>query len=71
LLLDRADAVTCEYALEEARRNIRLKRPTWSADFAALVPAIKVLPTHVFPLPVQLVEKDVPILCSAIRAGCI
>jgi predicted nucleic acid-binding protein len=70
LPLDRAEAVTCEYALEEARRNIELKRPTWAADFAALMPAIKVLPTHVFALPVKLIEKDIPILCSAIRSNC-
>ena len=70
LLLERTEVATCEYALEEARRNIELKRPAWASDFAALEHAIKVLPTHVFALPVELVEKDVPILCSAIRGGC-
>ena len=70
LLLARAEGVTCEYACEEARRNVELKRPAWSGGFAALVLKIELAPTQVFALPVTLASKDVPVLCSAIRSNC-
>jgi hypothetical protein len=69
-LLERAEAATCEYAIEEARRNIELKRPGWAGEFAGLMPKIITVSTLVFALSVKLAEKDVPILCSAVRAGC-
>jgi predicted nucleic acid-binding protein len=70
LLLTRAAAVTCSYAVEEASRNIELKRASWAAEFAELLPAIQIVATVYFALPIALTEKDVPILCSAIRARC-
>jgi predicted nucleic acid-binding protein len=70
LLFDRATAVTSDYAREEARRNVELKWPTRVVDFIALMPLVEIVPTHLFQLPVSLNEKDAPILCSAIRAGC-
>ncbi|HMO85521.1 MAG TPA: hypothetical protein PKC18_11450 [Lacipirellulaceae bacterium] len=70
LLTERHAAVTSDFALEEARRNVTLKRPSWRLDFDALTPRLEVVPSVVFELPVALDEKDRPILCSAIRAGC-
>ena len=63
-------AVTSKLAIEEARRNLALKRPGWLAAFAALLPLLKVVPSMVFPVPVKLADKDLPLLCAAIRGGC-
>ena len=57
-------------AVEEAGRNVRNKRPTWLADFDSLAMRVEVVDSAEFPLPVDLVEKDRPILCAAVRAGC-
>lgn len=63
-----ASLLTSEVACAEARRNIALKRSGWLATFEALLEEIEVVPSAVFPLPVTLDEKDVPLLCAAIRA---
>ena len=70
LVIQRHTAVTCELALEEARRNIHLKRPFWEEEFLRLIPLLEIVPTILHELPIDLVEKDRPILCSAIHAGC-
>jgi len=63
-------AVTSDFALEEARRNVQLKRPVWSEGFMTLASQLEVTPSVLFDLPVELDAKDRPILCAAIRAGC-
>ena len=70
LLFERGQAVTSDYALEEARRNIQLKRPNWSHGFDALLPSIEIVSSVQFSLPVDLPDKDLPILCTAIRSNC-
>ena len=70
LLIKKGTAVTCEYAHEEAQRNVDLKSPQWFGDLAALVLSVEIVPTAQFALPVELSETDAPVLCSAIRAGC-
>jgi uncharacterized protein len=70
LVLQQHTAVTSDFALEEARRNIELKRPQWKEGFAALVPRLELAASVQFDLPVELVEKDRPILCTAIRSQC-
>ena len=70
LLLHRGEAVTSDFALEEAHRNIVLKRPGWTGHFSALSKKVQIIPSVCFDLPVKLGEKDRPILCAAIRAGC-
>ena len=47
-----------------------LKRPAWSESFQQLAARVEVVPSVQFELSVELEEKDVPILCTAIRAGC-
>lgn len=68
--LQRSTVVTSDLAALEARRNLELKRPTWLEAFDTLIEDIEVVSSVVFALPVALAEKDVPILCAAIRAQC-
>jgi predicted nucleic acid-binding protein len=70
LLLERGAAVTSDFALEEARRNINLKRSTWAEDFQQLASRVEVVPSVRFELAIELDDKDLPILCTAIHAGC-
>ena len=69
-LLAEGTAVTSDLAVEEARRNLALKRDAWLPAFDALVPQLELVPSMVFPLPVVLADKDVPLLCAAIRSRC-
>ena len=66
----RATAVTSDLAVEEARRNLALKRPAWLPTFAATLADLEIVDSTVFDLPVPLVEKDTPLLCAAIRSRC-
>ena len=70
LLFERGTAVTSDYAWEEARRNVHLKRPDWSGALDLLRPSIELAASVQFPLPVELSDKDLPILCTAIRFDC-
>jgi hypothetical protein len=60
LVLDRGTAVTSDFAMEEARRNIESKRPDWGQSFRSLASRIEIVPSQQFQLAVQLAEKDVP-----------
>ena len=70
LLTERGTAVASDLAVEEARRNIVLKRPDWLATFEELLRTVEIVPSAQFPLPVALAAKDVPLLCAAIRSRC-
>jgi len=63
-------AVTSDFAAEEARRNVLLKRPAWAEALGTLMGRVQVVASVQFDLPVELDEKDRPILCTAIRTGC-
>lgn len=69
-IMDRGTVVSSDYAREEAIRNIRVKRPAWQEEFDALCERIEWIGTGCFTLEVELAEKDVPILCSAIAGRC-
>lgn len=69
-LLARATAVTSDLAVAEARRNLELKRAERLPVFDSLLPRIEMVPSTLFELPVRLDEKDQPLLCAAMRAGC-
>lgn len=59
---------TCEFAVEEARRNLDIKLPDCLAYFRKLLLRVDCLPTVVEgQCPVALPAKDRPILLSAIR----
>lgn len=70
LIHERHEMVTSDLALEEARRNIGAKRPQWKEAFVQLRQKVSVVPTRMVDLPVTLVEKDAPILASAILSQC-
>ena len=70
LLIETGQAVTSDFAVEEARRNILLKRPAWSDALDALTNKVEITSSIQFDLPVELAEKDRPILCTAIRSQC-
>ncbi|WP_454064566.1 PIN domain-containing protein [Candidatus Nitrospira salsa] len=70
LLIEREEAVTSDFAAEEARRNVQLKRQPWAENLNALLRQVRVVPSIQFDLPVKLSDKDQPILCTAIRCGC-
>jgi len=69
-LLAEATAVTSDLAREEARRNLAMKRADWLPAFEHLMQKVEQVPSALFGLPVSLDEKDRPLLCAAIRAGC-
>lgn len=69
-LIAEGTAVTSDLAVEVARRNLVLKRSAWLPAFEALLPQLELVPSMVFPLPVGLADKDVPLLCAAIRSRC-
>ncbi len=70
LILSKATAVTSDFALEEARRNIQIKRPQWVDRFEAICQSTDFVPSASFPLSVLLAPKDLPILCVAIKSSC-
>lgn len=70
LISSKTQAITNEFAVEEARRNIHAKRPQWIDSFEALQHSIKIVSSVTFSLPVDLPSKDVPILCTAIKQKC-
>jgi len=70
LLIEHGEAVTSDFAAEEARRNMLIKRPAWAESLDALMARVQVVPSIQFDLPVELTSKDQPILCTAIRCGC-
>lgn len=70
LLIGQGKAVTSDYAFEEARRNIQLKRQVWAKSLETVISQIEVIPSIQFDRPVELSDKDQPILCTAIRSGC-
>jgi len=68
--LDDAELLSSDYALEEARRNLALDRPSALARLERLTAALTIvnLPqTPKLPLNVRIDSKDRPILLAAIR----
>lgn len=63
-----ATVVSSDLACIEARRNLAIKRPDWLEVLEKLVENIETVPSSAFALPVALADKDVPLLCAAIRA---
>ncbi len=69
-LPQQATCVTDHLAVEEARRNLAIKRDAWLPAFEDLVQILEIVPSVVFDLPVALESKDAPLLCAAIRSAC-
>lgn len=69
-LADKGVAVSSDYALAEAARNILLKRPRCAAGLRQLAARITIVQSCDAPVPVPIAAKDRPILATAIRAQC-
>jgi predicted nucleic acid-binding protein len=70
-VLEAAQLLTSRFAAEEARRNVRAKRPHRVADLEDLLGRVEIEePGGGDPLPpeIELPERDRPILLAAIRA---
>jgi predicted nucleic acid-binding protein len=69
-LSERGTAVSSDLAVEEARRNLELKRPQWLTQFERARAGLDVVQAARFTLPVPLDAEDVPLLCAAIANKC-
>ena len=70
LLIKQGEAITSDFATEESRRNVQLKRQAWAKNLDRIIRQVQVVPSIQFDLPVELSDKDKPILCTAIRCEC-
>ncbi len=66
VLLDHADCLTNDYAIEEARRNLAAKHPDRVKALERLAKQCEVVPQLEADLEVELPLKDAPILGGAI-----
>lgn len=62
--------ISSDLAVEEARKYLQVKRPARLDDFEQLLETLEIAHSVLFPLPVELQEQDVPLLCTAIRNEC-
>ena len=63
----RITVLTCQFAVEEATRNLKLKSPGRAGGLAPLLSRVEIVPTAgAGRCPVPLPAKDVPILLSAL-----
>lgn len=70
ILYQKTALITSHYALEEARRNIILKRNQWENTFQEISSKITLVSDVPLYEKINLVEKDRPILGSAIESKC-
>lgn len=68
LLIKQGQAITSDFALEEATRNIHIKRAAWTENLERLAQQVLVVSSVQFDLSIELPDKDQPILCTAIRS---
>lgn len=69
-VLVRAEAITNAHAMEEARRNLRLKRPHDLAGLTAIQRRIAMTPVFFGRMQVPLPNEDIPIVAGAVGSGC-
>jgi predicted nucleic acid-binding protein len=69
-LAKRETVVTSNLAVEEARKNLVLKRVAWLPAFEDVIADLEISPSVLFELPVSIATKDAPLLCAAIRSRC-
>ena len=69
-LSEKGTGVSSDLAVEEARRNLALKRPRWLGEFERIQTVLDTVPSASFALPVALATKDSPLLCSAVVSKC-
>jgi uncharacterized protein len=69
-LLDRAEVVTSPHTLEEARRNLQIKRPQHLGGLAAIQRRITITAAFDSQIQVQLPQEDIPVVAGASGSGC-
>jgi len=62
--------ITCDYAVEEASRNLSAKRPDWLKNLPRILSKLESKPSRNMDIKVELAEKDRIILTSAIYYKC-
>lgn len=63
--------VTSRFAIEEARRNLKIKFPGGLHALDELLATVGTAPAVIDDTcPIELPQKDVPIFLAAVRAGC-
>lgn len=67
-IFERAKCFTNDYAVEEARRNLKLKFPAQVRQLDSILKKCELVLALVVELDVELKSKDVPILADAIAA---
>ncbi len=70
LLQQHGQCVTSPYAVEEARKNLQLKKFGSLEVFESLLTKVTVSNKLILDLPVTIKSKDIPILGSAIAQEC-
>ncbi len=72
----RGESVSSGFALEEARRNLEIKRPQWGAHLDSMIMELGLSEISDQPFSssafenLELEDKDRPILAAAIKARC-
>ena len=66
----RVELVASDGVIEEARRNLSAKRPTWQRGLDDVLNLCTIAPTTLFAIDVAVSENDRAVLCTAIRAHC-
>lgn len=59
-----------QYALAEAEKNVLVKKPEWKEGFMSLKEDLLISPQGSVDESIELVEKDRPILGSALAGKC-
>ena len=70
IIQNNGDCVTNFYAVEEARKNLELKKFGSLAGLESLLKNISVSNKLILDLPIELNSKDIPILGGAIALKC-
>jgi uncharacterized protein len=69
-VLDRAEVVTSHHTLEEARRNLQMKRQQHLGGLAAIQRRVKTTAAFDNRIQVQLPQEDIPVVAGASGSGC-
>lgn len=65
----RAELVTSAYLLEEARRNLQIKRPNLLGGLDRVMQSVQ-LSAGYANVSSDLPEKDIPVICGAVGSRC-
>lgn len=63
-----AELVTSSHAVEEARRNLSVKKPANLPELESFLIVVRIFAVDAFEIEVDLAQKDIPILCGAIAS---